>query len=83
MVQQALISRQDLFPWLACLYISPDYRGKAIGRKLLEHGITISKGKGYNKLYLCTTLDNYYERYGWEYFDKGYYLNGEETKIYI
>jgi GNAT superfamily N-acetyltransferase len=77
-----LISRQDLVPWIGCLYVTPDARGHSLGSKLLEHAKEQAKSKGFEKLYLCTTLENYYEKYGWQYDGIGYYFNGEETKIY-
>ncbi|WP_407270523.1 GNAT family N-acetyltransferase [Radiobacillus sp. PE A8.2] len=80
MLRNDLISRQDLFPWLACLYVVPPLRGKAYGAVILSHAIRESKD--FEHIYLCSELENYYEKYGWEYTDDAYYLNGEQTKIY-
>ncbi|SFS74578.1 GNAT family N-acetyltransferase [Paenibacillus sp. BC26] len=77
-----LISRQDLFPWLACLYVDPAHRGKGLGSRLMAHLEEELAGKGYTQLYLSTTLDDYYERHGWSYFSQGYYMDGSGTKVY-
>lgn len=77
-----LISRQDIFPWLACLYVVPECRGQNIGAKLLQHAIQETRKMGYPNLYLCTDLDGYYEKFGWSHLTNGYTIHGEETKIY-
>ncbi|WP_308639390.1 GNAT family N-acetyltransferase [Paenibacillus silvisoli] len=77
-----LISRQDLFPWLACLYVNPAYRGQGLGSSLMEHAAAELREHGHAQLFLSTTLDGYYERYGWHYFSPGYYTDGSATKIY-
>lgn len=82
LLRNDLISRQDLVPWFACLYINPEVRGQKVGALLLNHAVDQARQKGYERLYLSTALENFYEKYGWEYVDQGYYFNGEATKIY-
>ncbi|WP_245585880.1 GNAT family N-acetyltransferase [Paenibacillus pinihumi] len=78
-----LISRQDLFPWFACLYVIPECRGNRLGALLLQHALDETAKKGYQNLYLSTDLDDYYEKYGWNYLNEGYIFNGDLTKIYV
>ncbi|GGF63628.1 N-acetyltransferase [Paenibacillus albidus] len=82
LLRSDLNSRQDLFPWLACLYVNPEYRGQGLGQKLQEHAIREAKLKGYQKLYLCTDHTGYYERNQWKYIGLGYTIFDEETRIY-
>jgi GNAT superfamily N-acetyltransferase len=39
LLRNDLNSRQDLFPWFACLYVKLEHRGKKIGFYLLEHAL--------------------------------------------
>ncbi|MDQ0888928.1 GNAT superfamily N-acetyltransferase [Paenibacillus sp. V4I9] len=82
LLRNDLISRQDLFPWVACIYVVPQLRGNDIGSKLLEHAMRETRKKGYGKLYLCTDLNGYYEKNGWTHLTTGYMFNGDATKIY-
>ncbi len=82
LLRNDLISRQDLMPWLGCLYINPEARGNKAGATLLQHAVEQTNQKGYDRLFLCTSLENYYEKYGWQYVDYGYYINGDAAKIY-
>ncbi|MGB7800707.1 GNAT family N-acetyltransferase [Buttiauxella sp.] len=66
-----LISRQDLYPWLAALYISENQRGRGFGAKLQEHVIDYARRLGYPQLYLYSACKDYYERFGWEYIGDG------------
>jgi N-acetylglutamate synthase-like GNAT family acetyltransferase len=75
-------SRQDLCPWLACLFVDKEYRGQEIGMKFLEHGLSEAAKKGYKKLHLTTDLENYYEKYGWEQNGVAYGPSGGHLKIY-
>lgn len=75
-------SRQDLFPWLACLYVDPAYRGKSIGKQLLEHGLQTTALLGYEKLYLSSDLEGYYEKYGWTSAAITYGPSGGSIKVY-
>src|SRR5690606_29389271 len=56
-----LNSRQDLSPWFACLYVEEKCRGKNLGTALQNHAKQYMKALGYEKLYLCTEIEGYYE----------------------
>ena len=75
-------SRQDLCPWLACLFVEEEYRGKEIGSKLLQHGLEEAAKKGYKTLYLLSDLEGYYEKYGWRNNGVAYGVGGGAIKIY-
>jgi len=78
-----LISRQDLTPWFACLYVVPKLRGQGLGATLLQHALQETLKKGYENLYLCTDIDGYYEKYGWDHLDNAFLFNGEPIKVYV
>lgn len=77
-----LISRQDLMPWFACLFVNEEFRKKGIAEKLLAHGLDQAAKKGFNNLYLSSDLENFYERKGWRLFGHGYGVSGGQIKIY-
>lgn len=78
-----LISRQDLMPWFACLFVTEEQRNMGIAGSLLEHGLNEAKKKGFGKLYLYTDLENFYEKKGWKHFCNGYNVANTEVKIYV
>ena len=56
--------RMDLTPWYATMYVKKDYRGKGYS-KILNNAILREAEKlGYNKVYLKSDLNNYYEKFG-------------------
>lgn len=83
LIMNDFISRQDLWPWFAALYIEESERGKRLGGVLLEHGIKEAEKLGYRKLYLCTDHINLYEKYGWKKIGIGYHPWHESSSIYM
>jgi len=82
LLRSELNSRQDLTPWLACLFVDPAYRGEKLGALLQKDALKQTRARGYRRLYLCTELTGYYERTGWTHIGDGYLLNDERTRIY-
>ncbi|MFD1957564.1 GNAT family N-acetyltransferase [Paenibacillus thailandensis] len=82
LLRNDLFSRQDIFPWLACLYVSPEQRGRKIGSQLMKHALQETEKKGHSKLSLCTDLNGYYEKYGWIHITNAFIFTGDETKVY-
>lgn len=77
-----IISRQDLMPWFACLFVNDEHRNKGIASQLMQHGISEAHQKGFEKLYLSTHLISFYEKMGWEHITNGYHVDDSEIKIY-
>lgn len=77
-----LFSRQDLFPWMADLYVLPEYRSKGIGSELQDYILAKAKELGYGAIYLYTPLVGYYEKKGWEYIGNEMDRDGEMVRIY-
>lgn len=77
-----LISRQDLMPWFACLYVNEGHRNKGLAAQLLTHGLEQAAGKGFQQLYLSTDLQNFYERKGWKKQTTGLNFSGETIDIF-
>ena len=65
-VSQDMETNLSLTPWLASVYVTPQYRRHGVGRKLVKHVMTQSKLEGINKLYLFTPdKQNFYLKLGW------------------
>ena len=61
---------QDLSPWYATMYVKEKYRGKGYSKILNAAIIKEAYNRGFEKLYLKTDLDNYYEKFGAQYIKK-------------
>ena len=77
-----IISRQDLMPWLACLFVNEEHRKQGFAEQFLNHGLQQTQEKGFKKLYLSSDLVDFYEQKGWDYLCEGYNVFGESIKIY-
>ncbi len=59
-------TRPDLSPWLAAVYVAPDYRNKGIGAQLVKGIENAARSLGIRKLYLFTPdQEKFYARLGW------------------
>ena len=61
---------QDLSPWYATMYVKEKHRGKGYSKILNAAIIKEAYNRGFEKLYLKTDLDNYYEKFGAQYIKK-------------
>jgi len=83
-----LWTRKDLNPWLASLYVVPEFRKKGIAEQLMRAVMDGARSLGYKKLYLFlgpeedTDLGSYYSRRGWTYLEDAVDNDGHPTKIY-
>ena len=77
-----LSTRQDLYPWLATLYVKENCSNRGIGSLLQEKCIEATRQMGYKTLYLITHLENYYEKMGWKFVEEAPSISGETEKIY-
>ena len=66
-----LISRQDLYPWMAALYVAPEARGRGLAGNLQQHVIGYARTQGYSELFLYSACRDFYERFGWQYIGEG------------
>lgn len=61
-----LDSRPDLYPWLANVYVDEKYRKKGIGSLLIQSAIENIGKEGFKELYLYTSYNSFYEKYGFK-----------------
>ena len=72
--------RKDLTPWYATMYVKKEYRNRGYSKLLNKALLKEAKTLGYKKVYLKTTLNNYYEKFNAQYFDS---LEKKEKIYYI
>ena len=65
-IEHDMETRLPLTPWLASVFVAPEYRQQGIGSKLVLHAMTQAQKEGISTLYLFTT-DNkaFYLKLGW------------------
>ena len=74
--------RQDLYPWMASLFVIEEMRNKGIGTLLQNHAVEEAKRLEFKDLYLITDHNGYYEKFGWIFYELAPKVNGEFTRIY-
>lgn len=78
-----LFSRQDLFPWMADLFVPPEYRNRGVGSALQDFVLAEAKRRGFGEVYLYTPLTGYYEKKGWEYVCDEMDRDCQIVRIYV
>ncbi len=82
LVEQEMIMRKDLSPWITTVFIDEQARGQRLSSKLLEHGRTVAGKLGYAKVYLATSHIQFYEKFGFREIGLDKFLGELPTKIY-
>ena len=77
-----LITRQDLYPWLAALYVDDAARGQGLAGKLQQHVQKHAAESGYRELHLWSACRDFYERYGWHYIGDGLECPDKTVHLY-
>ncbi|MGB9098966.1 GNAT family N-acetyltransferase [Erwinia sp.] len=77
-----LISRQDLFPWLASLYVDESYRGRGLSEQLQQRVMAESRLRGFKHLYLYSACADYYERFGWHFIGDALDYPDKSVRLY-
>ena len=76
--------RTDLTPNVCAVFTEPDFRCQGLAGRLLGFVADDMKSGGIDALYLLTSHDSFYERYGWEYLcpvtQEG---DGEPSRMYV
>lgn len=70
-------SRMDLYPWLAALYIEKSYRGRNLGKWLIDKAMQDASYYGFKYLNLCTDHVGYYEKFGFRIWETAIILGGK------
>ena len=55
---------KELTPWYATMFVKKEYRGHGYSKILNDAIHKEAKKRGFKTLYLKTTLNNYYEKFG-------------------
>lgn len=76
-----LISRQDLWPWLAALYVDEAARGQGLAGRLQQHVKDYARERGFTQLHLYSACRDFYERFGWHYIGDG--LDYPATTVHL
>ncbi|MFV0261538.1 MAG: GNAT family N-acetyltransferase [Kluyvera sp.] len=76
-----LISRQDLWPRLAALYVTPEARGHGLAGQLQRHVMAFAARQGFTQLHLYSACRDFYERFGWQYI--GDALDYPDTTVHL
>jgi GNAT superfamily N-acetyltransferase len=82
LITNDFISRGDLYPWLACLFVEEDERRRGHAGLLIDYTLRAAKLEGFTTIYLTTHLDGFYERYGWTRIEDGILFDGSPSRIY-
>ncbi len=76
--EQDCKERENLSPWYATMYVKEEYRGNHYSKILNDAILKEAKKRKIKRIYLKTTLENYYEKMNAKFLEK--LDNGE--KIY-
>ena len=73
-----LDARSDLSPWMASIYVFPEYRKKGHSKALVRHIMKEAKLNNIDTIYLYTEdADELYARFGWKTISKEYCHNNK------
>jgi len=81
LVQYDMVGREDLSPWIASVYVRPEWRRQGIGTRLMQRVESIAWDLGISRLSLFTPdVKSFHETLGWVVLEETVY-RGRRTTI--
>lgn len=81
LVESDMETRTDLTPWLASVFVQPDYRCQGIASRLIDECLNTARKLAIQKLYLFTPEQKeFYARRGWQALESCVF-HGEQVDI--
>ena len=78
LVAHDMDTRMELTPWLAGVFVAPDYRRRGIGSALVGRVVECAAQLGVRRLYLYTpNAEQMYSRLGWLAFERKHYRGAD------
>jgi N-acetylglutamate synthase-like GNAT family acetyltransferase len=83
LVYEDMKTRKDLSPWLASVFVKPQFRGKGIGSQLVIHIESEAKKRSIKKLFLFTEhARQLYLKLGWHDLEECEYHGANVVIMY-
>ena len=72
----------EIYPWISTLFVSEEYRGKRISKKLIDFANSYAKDLGFVKTYIPSEHIGLYEKYGYSYIKDIVNYGGDTDRLY-
>jgi len=72
----------ELTPFITAVYIDPKFRGRHLSEKLLKAASDFAHSIGFNAVYLISSQQGFYEKFGFEKFTQTVTLSGTTEPVY-
>lgn len=83
-VEHDMDTRKDLSPWLASVFVAPEFRRQGIGSELVRHVMEHARLNQIQRLYLFTPdREAFYAKLGWEMFENTKYRGYAVTIMHV
>lgn len=56
-------------PWISCIFVTENERGKRVSHKLIEYVIGYAKKIGFSKVFIPSDMEGFYEKCGFQPID--------------
>lgn len=77
------IDNPEWTPWIGFVHTAPDYRGRRLIGRLIDHACSEARKLGAERVYICTDHVGLYEKYGCTYLENRMDIYGEDSRIYV
>lgn len=82
LVKQDAVDRDDLTPWICCLYVEPKSRGIGLGEMLIDKILEDADNNKVDEVYVCSEQLGFFTKFGFTYHSSGFTPDREGVKIY-
>jgi GNAT superfamily N-acetyltransferase len=73
----------EIYPWISTLFVSEEYRGHRISKKLIDFANEYAKDIGFDNTYIPSEHIGLYEKYGYSYIRDIRNYGGGTDRLYV
>lgn len=70
-------------PWISCIFVNEDMRGKRVSHKMIETVTSYAKEIGFSKVYIPSDMVGFYEKCGFKPIDTLKNYGGDKDTIFM
>ena len=72
----------EIYPWVSTLFVSEEYRGNRISKRLIDFANEYANSLGFDTTYIPSEHTGLYEQYGYSYIKDIVNYGGDTDRLY-